>query len=234
MIDRRDFQLPGVRACDLFAYLEELVEEIKLHSGPHRPLPYPLIVRRGEPALLHPAIELKYAQLFLIYSQEPCPTLPHGRIALWVGALPQGGCGAECCGRCEGELRIDIWQQPTFPYSEEEVNTALARRCGLRGHAMMQVADPGWQALLEYQGELEELVAAPRGAGAPPLRCNEWLLGCIRNLSDPRANRVLMKEWLRRHAEETGEPLRCPARSFAKAAARCVAIVEEERARRPA
>jgi hypothetical protein len=218
-----------MRACAIFDCLQALVDEVERHSGPHRPLPYPLTVRRGTPDTLFPGINPTHGQFYMIYKQEPCPALPAGKVALWVGAVPGGGCGAECTHRCEGELRIDIWQDATFPFSVEEVNAALARICGLRHHEMLQVEAEEWQAMLEYQAELEEQEVRPRGPGAPVLRCNERLLSAMRQLENPREYWHLLPEWLTWHLEETGEPLGDETRSFERAAARCLRIVERER-----
>ena len=237
-MNRRMTKLPGVRACALRECLQAMIDAIEQCSGPHRPLIYSLTARKAVSTLMHPGVEPKDGQIYLMYSHMPSPALPRGRAVLAIGAKPPGGCTTTCCGLCTGDLEIIVWQDASFPFDEEEVNCFIADYFELYDHEWTQLDEKVWQDLRVYFGEPAHARAPappePGKPGAPPLLCNVWLLDTVDLLEDPAANGHLESEYLRRHYAEKGLDLITPHRSFEKAAARCVKIVQARRRRKAA
>ena len=242
----RMIELPGVRACALNDLLQALIDEIGRRSGPHRPLVYTLTARKATGPFVHPGVDLHDGQLYLLYSHLPSPSLTLGRIALAIAAKTAGGCGPMCCGKCEGDLGISIWREPTFPFTMEEVYCFIADYFQLPDQAWPDIEDDCWRSLRAFFRAIGSPPAAHRGTdpgtgpgsarapgqpGAPWLDCNLWLLESLEQLQDPTANTHLEGEYLRRHYDETGIDLVVPHRDFQKAAARCIKAIRARRSR---
>ena len=251
-MDKRTTKLPGVRACALRDLLQALIDEIGRRSGPHRPLNYSLTARKALSPFVHPGVDLHDCQLYLMYSYPPSPSLTLGRIALAIAAGTVGGCGQTCCDKCEGDLQIAVWQDPSFPFTEEEVNCFIADYFQLPDHEWTHLDAEVWRNMREFFSEVAALAGsqaaaadtsdadgtsdagpgrAPGQPGAPWLDCNLWLLGSLEQLPDPTANTHLEEEYLRRHFDETGVNLVVPHRDFQKAAARCIKVIKRRRRR---
>jgi hypothetical protein len=236
-MDKRIIKLPGVRACALHDLLQALIDEIGRRSGPHRPLVYSLTARKATSPFVHPGVDLHDCQLYLMYAYPPSPTRTLGQVVLAIPACTAGGCGPSCCNKCEGELAISVWRDPTFPFTLEEVYCFIAEYFHLTDLAWANIEDDVWRSLRAFFRAIGSVPAADQGAapglapaqgkpGAPWLDCNLWLLANLEQLPDPVANTHLEGEYLRRHFDETGIDLAVPHRDFQKAAARCIKVIK--------